>query len=69
MCDHKKLYKRKAAAERECRKMKRYVVDPFRLQVYRCDRHNGWHIGNAPLPKLFNRYERSRRMTSPSPTR
>lgn len=65
-CDRKQLFKREDRARQELRVMKRRVIDCFRLQVYFCERHNGWHIGNRPLPKLFDQYERMKKQSQRS---
>lgn len=62
-CDRKQVFKREDAARRELRRIKRKVIDNFRLQAYFCERHNGWHLGNVQLPYFFVR----RRKTATSP--
>lgn len=53
-CDSKRCYKSEKAARTHLRQMKRRSVDIFRLNVYWCERHNGWHIGNQPIHGLRN---------------
>lgn len=48
-CDSKRTYRTEAAARDVLRKMKRRVVDPFRLRAYYCKEHRGWHVGNTPF--------------------
>lgn len=48
-CDRKATYARERSAEKKLREMKRKAIDPFRLAVYYCEKHHGWHIGNRPL--------------------
>lgn len=45
-CDRKRVFKREDWARRELRRMRRCVIDWFRLGYYYCDRHRGYHIGN-----------------------
>ena len=49
VCAGKRRYKSEAAAAETLRRMRKRVVDPFRLRAYRCDACKGWHIGNAPF--------------------
>jgi len=56
-CDRKRVFGSEKAAAAELKRMKREVIDPFRLNVYRCERHNGWHIGaksNGAIWRLMN---------------
>ena len=48
-CDAKRTYRREADAKAERRRMWKSVIDPFRVEVYWCGRHKGWHLGNRPL--------------------
>jgi hypothetical protein len=45
-CSRKRAFKTERAARHELRRLRRSAIDWQRLAVYRCDRHNGWHIGN-----------------------
>lgn len=51
-CDGKRKYGTEAAARAALRRMRRTCIDVFRLRVYHCTRHNGWHVGNLPLRGL-----------------
>lgn len=53
-CDRKRTFRTCQAAERERRRIWRTRIDPFRLNVFRCEIHGGWHLGNRPL---FVRYD------------
>jgi hypothetical protein len=46
-CDGKRVYKSEQAARVKVREMRKRVIDPHRLNVYLCARHNGWHVGNT----------------------
>ena len=51
-CDRKATYKAEHNAKTKLRKLRKNVIDPFGLQVYWCDRHNGWHIGTKRSPEM-----------------
>lgn len=46
-CHSKRTFRTEDAARAAVRDMKRRVADADRLHAYRCDRHHGWHVGNA----------------------
>jgi hypothetical protein len=57
---HKRTYWKKTAAQQVLRAMKTRVVDPFRLTVYWCPSHQGWHIGNQAFSTDAKRLLRPR---------
>jgi hypothetical protein len=57
----KRTYRRQADAHRTLKAMRKRVPDPFRLTVYWCELHGGWHIGNTPLSSDARRVLQARK--------
>lgn len=59
-CNGKRVYKAESSAVMELKRMKRKVIDPFRLKHYWCEVHQGWHIGNVVSSHIQRLKERGR---------